>query len=132
MYNLLFVCATWMVSVIAGVISHRLRGYPTQADALLYLQTTGYDCGNRSEAACLQLAIFDGVFLEPGPVIVHAVFFAVTAAVILWIKVRYKQYIFSCVFGTICLVITMNYGPLFPYFNGTLGVRFLDIGANGS
>jgi hypothetical protein len=50
------------------------------------------------------------------------VFFAVGAAVMLWIKLKHKQYVFSTVFGTICLVITMSYGPLFPYFYGTLGV----------
>jgi len=121
-YNLLFVCSAWAISVIAGAISHRIRGFPTQQDALLQLQNMGFDCGDLSDAACLQLAIFNGYFLETGPVVVHAVFFALGAAIMLWIKLKYKQYVFSTVFGTICLVITMCYGPLFPYFYGTLGV----------
>ena len=121
-YNLLFVCSAWAVSVIAGAISHRIRGFPTQQDALLQLQNMGFDCTDLSDAACLQLAIFNGYFLETGPVVVHAVFFALGAAIMLWIKLKYKQYVFSTVFGTICLVITMCYGPLFPYFYGTLGV----------
>jgi hypothetical protein len=121
-YNLLFVCAAWAISVIAGAISHRIRGFPSQQDAFLQLQSSGYDCGGLPQAACLQLAIFQGFFLETGPVVVHAVFFALGAAVMLWIKLKHKQYVFSTVFGTICLVITMSYGPLFPYFYGTLGV----------
>lgn len=132
-FNMLFVCAAWAISVAAGAISHRIRGFPSQQDAILHLQAIGYDCGGRSEPSCLQLAIFQGEFLEVGPVVVHAVFFAVGAAVMLWIKAKYKQYVFSTVFGTICLVITMCYGPLFPYFYGTLGVRsFFFISANYS
>lgn len=121
-FNLLFVCAAWAISVVAAAISHRIRGFPSQQDAILQLQAVGYDCHGLSEASCLQFAIFEGQFLEPGPIIVHAVFFAVGAAVMLWVKAKYKQYVFSTVFGTICLVITMCYGPLFPYFYGTLGV----------
>jgi len=131
-FNLLFVCAAWAISVVAGAISHRIRGFPSQQDAILQLQAIGYDCQGPSETLCLQLAIFEGQFLEPGPIIVHAVFFAVGAAVMLWIKAKYKQYVFSTVFGTICLVITMCYGPLFPYFYGTLGVNFLSLISNGS
>ena len=126
-FNILFVCAAWAISVVAGAISHRIRGFPSQEDAILQLQTMGYDCSGLSQAACLQLAIFEGQFLEVGPVIVHVVFFAVGAAVMLWIKLKYKQYVFSTVFGTICLVITMCYGPLFPYFYGTLGVTLSSV-----
>lgn len=125
-YNILFVCFSWAVSVIAALISHRIRGYPSQADAIRQLQTDGYNCGNLTPAQCLQTAIFQGYFLEAGPVAVYAIFFALGASLILWIKARYKQYIFSCVFSTICLVITMSYGPLFPYFYGTLGVITLN------
>jgi hypothetical protein len=118
----LFVCASWTVSVIAGAIANRVRGNPSQADAYAALAASGYDCGTLSQPQCLQLAIFNGAFLEAGPCVVYAVCFAFAAAVMLWIKAKYKQYVFSTVFGTICLVITMSYGPLFPYFNGTLGV----------
>lgn len=108
--------------MIAAAISHRIRGYPSQEDAILQLQRDGYDCGTLSPSQCLQTTVFQGYFLEAGPVVVYAVFFALAASLILWIKLKYKQYTFSCVFATICLVITMSYGPLFPYFYGTLGV----------
>ena len=127
-YNILFVCFSWTVSVIAGVISNKIRGNPTEADALQKLATSGFDCGTMSQAECLQLAIFNGVFLEAGPTVVYAVFFALAAAILLWVKQRYKQYVFSCIFAMICLVITMSYGPLFPYFNGSLGVFFIVLG----
>jgi hypothetical protein len=122
-YNLLFVCFVWAVNVIASAISHRLRGYTTETNAIQQLLSSGYDCGTSSPEQCLQSAIFQGYFLEIGPVIVNAVFFAVAASIILWIKMKYKQYVFSCVFAMIGLVITMSYGPLYPYFNGTLGVQ---------
>src|ERR1700694_2623907 len=112
-FNVLFVCASWTVSVIAGVIANRVRGNPSQEDAFKALAESGYDCGTMSQAQCLQQAIFKGVFLEAGPCVVFALFFALAAAVMLWIKAKYKQYVFSTVFGTICLVITMSYGPLF-------------------
>jgi hypothetical protein len=91
-------------------------------DAVLEFEKMGYDCGTMEPATCFQYAIFEGTFLEAGPCVVYAVFFALAAALLLWIKTRYKQYVFSCVFGTIGLAITMSYGPLFPYFNGSLGV----------
>lgn len=122
MYNLLFVCAGWAASVIAQAISWRLRGYPAQANAVEQLQRMGYDCGSSTSDECLQSAIFQGQFLEIGPIVIHAVFLGIAEAIVLWIKLKYKQHIYSCVFATICLVITMSYGPLFPYFDGTLGV----------
>jgi Putative ER transporter, 6TM, N-terminal len=82
----------------------------------------GYNCGNSVPSQCLQQAIFEGVFLETKSIVVHAVLFAIGISIILWVKMKYKQYVFSCVFAVICLVITMSYGPLYPYFNGTLGV----------
>ena len=82
----------------------------------------GYDCSSSTTDQCLQSAIFRGQFLEIGPIVIHAVFFGIAEAIVLWIKLKYKQHIYSCVFATICLVITMSYGPLFPYFDGTLGV----------
>ena len=125
MYNILFVCFAWGFSAITAAIATRIRGNPTENDAWLQLQQSGYDCGTQSPAQCLQQAIFEGYFLEAGPTIIHAVFFALGAGILIWIKAKYKQYIFSCVFGTICLTITMTYGPLFPYFNGTLGLVFV-------
>jgi hypothetical protein len=124
-YNLIFVCFAWLVNVLAQLISHRLRGYPTQADAIQQLMDSGYNCGTESPQSCLQSAIFSGYFLEIGPTIIHAVFFTVAVSVILWVKLKRKQYIFSCVFAIITLVIIMSYGPLFPYFDGTLGVHTL-------
>ena len=131
-YNLLFACFSWALNVITAAISHRLRGYPSQADAIQQLQSSGYDCGTSSPEKCLQSAIFQGYFLEIGPTIVTAVFFAVGVSIILWVKMKYKQYVFSCVFAIICLVITMSYGPLYPYFNGTLGVYCSQFPANCS
>ena len=95
-----------------------------QEDAMRQLQESGYDCGNRMLQACLEDAIYKGYFLEISPTVVNAVFFAIAASVILWVKANYKQYVFSCVFATICLVITMSCGPLYPYFNGTLRVSY--------
>jgi len=119
---MLFVCVAWTVSVIAQAISWRLRGYPTQQDAYQKLLDDGYGCGSATPAQCVQSAIFKGYFLEIGPIIIHAVFFAVATSVALWIKMKRKQFIFSAVFMTITLTICMSYGPLYPYFNGTIGV----------
>jgi hypothetical protein len=121
-YNILFVCFSWMVNVIASIIGHRMRGYPTQEDAIQQLLSSGYDCGTSTPQQCLQIAIYQGYFLEIGPTCINALFFSVATTIILWIKMKYKQYVFSCVFAIICLVITMSYGPLYPYFDGTLGV----------
>lgn len=132
-YNVLFVCFAWTVSVLAQLISWRLRGYPSQADAFTYLQTVGYTCPtDLTSAQCLQDAIFSGMFLEAGPIAIHAVFLFVAVTIIIWIKTKYKQYVFSCVFATIGLVIFMSYGPLFPYFDGTLGVLSSPKSANSS
>jgi Putative ER transporter, 6TM, N-terminal len=118
-----FVCSAWTVSAIAQAISWRLRGYPTQEDAYQQLLNDGYDCGTLSPTQCLQSAIFQGYFLEIGPTVVNAVFFTVAMSIALWIKMKRKQFIFSVVFMTITLVICMSYGPLYPYFDGTLGVQ---------
>lgn len=122
-YNLLFVCFAWMINVIASIISHRMRGYPSQDDAIQQLLSSGYDCGTSTSQQCLQTAIYQGYFLEIGPTCINALFFSVATSLVLWIKMKYKQYVFSCVFAIIGLVINMSYGPLYPYFDGTLGVR---------
>jgi hypothetical protein len=119
--NLIFVCLAWCVNVFSQLASTRLRGYTTAEDAIRELQDAGY-CGTTDPTTCLTDAIFKGYFLETAPTVVNAVFFTIGISIILWVKARYKQYVFACVFGTICLVITMSYGPLYPYFNGTLGV----------
>ena len=120
-YNLIFVCLVWCVNVFAQLASAHLRGYTTQEDAIRQLQESGY-CGTTEPATCLTDAIFKGYFLDIAPTVVNAVFFFLAISVILWVKAKYKQYVFACVFATIALVITSSYGPLFPYFNGTLGV----------
>ena len=129
-YNLLFLCFSWTISVIASIISHRLRGYPNQDDAIQHLLSSGYDCGTSTPQQCLQNAIFQGYFLETGPTCINALFFSIGVSIILWVKMKYKQYVFSCVFAIIGLVITMTYGPLYPYFDGTLGVHPIQFMSN--
>lgn len=114
-------CLTWCVSVFSQLVSTRLRGYTTAEDAIRELQDAGY-CGTTDPTTCLTDAIFDGYFLEIAPTVVNAVFFTISISITLWVKAKYKQYVFACVFATISLVITMSYSPLFPYFDGTLGV----------
>ena len=123
-YNLIFVCLAWSVNIFAQLAAAGLRGHMSQEDAIRQLQESGYDCRDSTLQICLEDAIYKGYFLETAPTIVNAVFFAIATSVILWVKAKYKQYVFSCVFATICLVITMSYGPLYPYFNGTLGVSY--------
>jgi hypothetical protein len=117
---------------MAQLISWRLRGYPSQEDAYQTLLNNGYGCGTATPSQCVLSAIFKGYFLEIGPTVIHAVFFALALSVALWIKLKRRQFIFCAVFATITLTITMSYGPLYPYFNGTLGVRFAFIRANDS
>jgi Putative ER transporter, 6TM, N-terminal len=121
-YNLLFVCFSWSISVIAAAIVQNVRGFPTAADAWQQLQSDGYDCQGQSPQKCLTVAIFQGYFLDTTTVLVHVMLLAAAEALILWVKVNYKQHAFSCVFATICLVITMSYGAYYPYFNGNFGV----------
>ena len=121
-YNLIFVCLAWSVNIFAQLTATRLRGYTSQEDSIRQLQESGYDCGDSTPQACFQNAIYKGYFLETTPTVVNAVFFAIAASAILWVKAKHRQYVLSCVFATICLVTTMSYGPLYPYFNGTLGV----------
>jgi Putative ER transporter, 6TM, N-terminal len=120
-YNMIFVCLAWCVSIFSQLASTHLRGYTTAEDAIRELQDAGY-CGTTDATTCLTTAIFKGYFLEITPTVVNAVFFTIAMSITLWVKAKYKKYVFSCVFATICLVITMSYGPLYPYFDGTLGV----------
>jgi hypothetical protein len=122
-WNILFVGAAWIVYIISSRAATAARTTVIDQTRLELADFNGYSCGSTPQE-CFTAAIFDGRFVEGPSSLIYATFFFLGIAVLLFIKVRYPQRVFSGIFATVALIISHLYGPLFPYFYPNLGQVF--------
>ncbi|KAH7923390.1 hypothetical protein BV22DRAFT_1196761 [Leucogyrophana mollusca] len=68
-------------------------------------------------------SIIAGEYIEAGPTVIMAVFIFLGSAFFLFVKARQGPgpYLFACVFGCICIDISLTTAALFPYAYYTIG-----------